>query len=257
MKKTALALGGGAVLGAAHVGVLRALTELRIPVSMVSGTSIGAFIAALYAFGKSWQEIRDIAFDLDWLDLSSLVLSQYGLLTNKKFGRIVTELLGHKHIEDASIPLSIVATDIGTGKKVVFTHGDVALAVMASSCIPGIFRPVEYHGSLLVDGMLMENVPVSPLVERGAESVICVDLLARHVFKKPDNIIGVLLNAFYSSITNTTAIQTASVDLCISPNLSEFNLVDVGQVPDILYAGYREALPPLTLWMKGQNSFPA
>jgi len=256
MKKTALALGGGAVLGAAHIGVLRALTELHIPVSMVSGTSIGAFIAALYAFGKSWQEIRDIAFDLDWLDLSGLVLSQYGLLSNKKFGGIVTELLGHKNIEDASLPLSIVATDIGTGKKVLFTHGDVALAVMASSCIPGIFRPVEYQGMQLLASMLMENVPVSPLVESGAQSVICVDLLARHVFTKPDNIIGVLLNAFYSSITNTTAIQIASVDLCISPDLSGFNLINIGQVPDIFDAGYRAALPALKLWAEGENTFP-
>ena len=72
MKKTALALGGGAVLGAAHVGVLRALTELDITVSMISGTSIGAFIASLHAFGKSWQEIRDIVFDLDWLDMTTL-----------------------------------------------------------------------------------------------------------------------------------------------------------------------------------------
>ena len=253
MKKTGLAFGGGAVLGAAHVGVIRALSELHISVSMVSGTSIGAFIAALYAFGKSWQEIRDIAFDLDWLDLSGIVLSQYGLLSNKKFGGIVTELLGHKNIEDASIPLSMVATNIGTGKKVVFTEGDVAQAVMASSCIPGIFRPVDYLGSLLVDGMLMENVPVSPLIERGAESVICVDLLAHHAFKKPDNIIGLLLNAFYSTITNTTAIQISSVDLCISPNLSQFNLIDFDQVPDILDAGYRAALPVLKLWVEREK----
>ncbi|MCX6178077.1 MAG: patatin-like phospholipase family protein [Chlorobiales bacterium] len=253
MKKTGLALGGGAVLGAAHIGVLKALTELDIPISMVSGTSIGAFIAALYAFGKSWQEIRDIAFSLDWFDLSGLVLSQFGLLSNKKFGRIVTEVLGHKNIEDASVPLSIVATDIGTGKKVVFTKGDVALAVMASSCIPGIFRPVEHSGLLFVDGMLMENVPVSPLVESGAESVICVDLLACHIFQKPENIIGLLLNAFYSAITNTTAIQVESVDLCICPDLTGFNLIDVGQVGDLLDAGYRSALPSLKLWAEREQ----
>ncbi len=253
MKKTGLALGGGAVPGAAHVGVLRAMSELDIPVSMVSGTSIGAFIAALYAFGKNWQEIRDIAFDLDWLDLSGLVLSQYGLVTNKKFGRIVTELLGHKNIEDALIPLSMVATDIGTGKKVVFTKGDVAVAVMASSCIPGIFRPVNYYGAMLVDGMLMENVPVSPLVESGAESVICVDLLSHHAFKKPENIIGLLLNAFYCSITNTTAIQIESVDLCISPDLSQFNLIDCDQIPDILDEGYRTALRVLKEWKEREG----
>ena len=251
MKKTALALGGGSVLGAAHVGVLRALTELDITVSMISGTSIGSFIASLYAFGKSWKEIRDIVFDLDWLDLTSLALSQYGLLSNKKIGAIVCDLLGDKNIEDAQIPLSMVATDIGTGKKVVLAKGDVAAAVMASSCIPGIYRPVEWLGSLLVDGMLMENVPVSPLVESGAESIICVDLLARHAFKKPENIIGLLLNAFYSTITNTTALQIDVADLCISPDLSRFSLVDTGQIPDIMEAGYQSALPALKAWKEG------
>jgi len=148
MKKIALALGGGAVLGAAHVGVLRALTELDITVSMISGTSIGAFIASLYAFGKSWQEIRDIVYDLDWLDMTSLALSQYGLLSNRKIAGIVVALLGDKNIEEAPIPLSIVATDIGTGKKVILAKGDVALAVMASSCIPGLFKPVEWGGGV-------------------------------------------------------------------------------------------------------------
>jgi NTE family protein len=251
MKKTALALGGGAVLGAAHVGVLRALTELDITVSMISGTSIGSFIGSLYAFGKSWQEIRDIVFDLDWLDMTSLALSQYGLLSNKKMGDIVCALLGDKNIEDALIPLSMVSTDIGTGKKVIFRKGDVAAAVMASSCIPGIFRPVECAGSLLVDGMLMENVPVSPLVESGAESIICVDLLARHPFNKPENIIGLLLNAFYCTITNTTALQIDVADLCISPDLSGFNLIDTGLIPDIMDEGYRAALSALKAWKQG------
>jgi NTE family protein len=253
MKKTGLALGGGAVLGAAHVGVLRALTELKMPISMVSGTSIGAFIAALYAFGKSWKDIRDIAFDLDWFDLSGLSLSQYGILSNKKFGSIVKELLGEKDIRDALIPLSMVATDIGTGKKVVFTEGDVAEAIMASSCIPGLFRPVDHSDTLLVDGMLVENVPVSPLVESGAESVISVDLLACHVFTKPDNIIGVLLNAFYSTLANTTAIQVADADLCISPNLSKFNLIDFGQIPDLVEAGYQSAFPVLKEWAEANR----
>jgi NTE family protein len=253
MKKTALALGGGAVLGAAHVGVLRALTELDITVSMISGTSIGAFIASLHAFGKSWQEIRDIVFDLDWLDMTSLALSQYGLLSNRKIAGIVCALLGDKNIEDAPIPLSIVATDIGTGKKVILAKGDVALAVMASSCIPGLFRPVTWEGSLLVDGMLMENVPVSPLVESGAESIVCVDLLARHAFKKPANIIDLLLNAFYSTITNMTALQIDVADLSILPDLSEFTLIDTAQIPDIMEAGYRAALFALKAWVEGNR----
>jgi NTE family protein len=248
MKKIALGLGGGAVLGAAHVGVLRALDELSIKADMVSGTSIGSFIAALHAFGKSWQEIRDITFNLDWFDLSGPVLSQYGLLSNRKFGGIITDLLGHRKIEDAPLPLSMIATDIGTGRKVVFRDGDVAKAVMASSCIPGIFKPVEYSGTLLVDGVLVENVPVSPLREDGAETIICVDLLACHRFHQPENIIGILLNAFYSTITNTTAIQTEAVDLCICPDLSGFSLVDTHKIPDIMEAGYRSAISVLKNW---------
>jgi NTE family protein len=250
MKKIALGLGGGAVLGAAHVGVLRAIDELSLEVGMVSGTSIGSFIAALFAFGKRWHEIRDIIFDLDWFDLSGPVLSQYGLLSNRKFGEIIAGLLGHSKIEDALIPLSMIATDIGTGRKVVFRDGDVAKAVMASSCIPGIFKPVESSGRMLVDGVLVENVPVSTLEQDGADSIVCVDLLACHHYNRPENIIGILLNAFYSAVTNTTSMQTEVADLCICPDLSGFNLVDTHKVPEIMEAGYHSALAELRPWLE-------
>ncbi|TCD47876.1 patatin-like phospholipase family protein [Chlorobium sp. N1] len=245
-----LALGGGAVLGAAHIGVLRALDELDIRVSMVSGTSIGSFIAALHAFGKSWREIRDVTLELDWLDLSGPVLSQYGILSNKKFGQVVHDLLGRRNIEDAPIRLAMVAADISTGRKAVLRSGDVAEGVMASSCIPGVFRPLERNGSMLVDGVLLENVPISPLVDEGLRPVICVDLLARHAFTKPESIVGLLLNSFYTAVTNTASMQTAGADLCLAPDLSAFNLVDTSQVSDLIDAGYRDALPALRRFME-------
>ncbi|MBN1279083.1 MAG: patatin-like phospholipase family protein [Chlorobiaceae bacterium] len=253
MNAYGLALGGGAVLGAAHVGVLQAVEELGIPIGFVSGTSIGAFIAALYAFGKSSQEIREVALGLDWLDLSGLSLSQYGLLSNRKFGKIVTELLGEKNIEDALRPLAIVATDISTGGRVVFTRGDVASAIMASSCIPGVFRPVEYKGLMLVDGVLVENVPVAAVRSIGARQVICVDLLGKHVFREPQHIVSVLLNAFYSVIRSATSAQIADVDLCITPDLSAFSLIDTAQVQDIIPAGYSAAFPLLQAFSVGLN----
>lgn len=256
MKKNGLALGGGAVLGAAHVGVLRAVEEFGIPVHYISGTSIGAFIAALYAFGKTPKEIVDIALDIDWIDLSGLSLSQYGLLSNRKFGKIVTDLLGEKNIEDAFIPLAIVATDISTGRKVVFTRGDVACAVMASSCIPGVFRPVEHDGKLLVDGVLVENVPVASLRAMGADTVICVDLLGKHLFRVPGNIVAVLLNAFYSAIASATSVQLDDADLCITPDLSPFNLIDISQVPAIIAAGYQSALFQLSGWKEVPKAVP-
>jgi NTE family protein len=245
---TGLAFGGGVVLGAAHIGVLKAMDELGLSAQCVSGTSIGSFIAAMYAFGKSWQEIGAVALDLDWTDLSGLTISGYGLLSNRKFGEIVRRQLGSCRIEDAPIPLAIVATDICTGDKVVLRKGDVATAVMASSSIPGIFKPVEQGDMLLVDGVLTENVPVSPLQEMGAGKIVCIDLFGRHTFRRPEHLPNLLLNAFYSAMRAISQIQIRSADLIISPDLSRFSLVDMSAVPEILETGYREALLLLESW---------
>lgn len=244
-----LALGGGAVLGAAHIGVLKAMDELGIRAGCISGTSIGSFVAALHAFGKSWQEIGEIARELDWSDLSGLTISSYGLLSNRKFGSLVEQLLGSRRIEEAAIPLAIVATDICTGCKVVLRRGDVAMAVMASSSIPGLFRPVDCDGMLLVDGVLTENVPVSPLREMGAESVVCVDLLGRHTFSRPEHLATLLMNAFYSALHTVSELQIQNADLVITPDLSGFSLVDISAVPAIINAGFAEARPLLEAWL--------
>ncbi|NTW52599.1 MAG: patatin-like phospholipase family protein [Chlorobiaceae bacterium] len=248
--RVGLAFGGGVVLGAAHIGVLKAMHEVGFKTDCVSGTSIGAFVAALHAFGKSWEEIEDMVLDLDWSDLSGLTLSGYGLLSIRKFGGIVKNMLGSCRIEDAPVPLAIVTTDICTGRKVVMRSGDVAQAVMASSSIPGIFKPVEQDGMLLVDGVLTENVPVSPLADMGAERVVCIDLLGKHIFRRPEHMATLLLNAFYTAMQAISKIQIENADLVISPDLSGFSLVDMSAVPAIIETGYRESLPVLREWME-------
>lgn len=129
-----LALGGGAVLGAAHVGVLRAVDELAIGIKALSGTSIGSFIASLHAFGMVWREIEAVALELDWLDLTGLTLSQFGVLSNKKFGGIVRDLPGKKRIEESPVPLAIIATDIGSGDKVVLIQNHDRHANRGGGC---------------------------------------------------------------------------------------------------------------------------
>jgi NTE family protein len=151
-KNIGLALGGGVVLGAAHIGVLKAIDEFNIKISHIGGTSIGALIAALYAFGISWKDIKSIALELGWFDITGLSLSKYGLLSNKDIGKIITDTLGDVKFEDSNIPLAAIATDISTGNNVVLTKGRVAVGIMASTCIPGVFLPVEINGELLVDG---------------------------------------------------------------------------------------------------------
>jgi NTE family protein len=240
-KKYGLALGGGAVLGAAHIGVIRSVQEYGIPIQYLSGTSIGAFVAALYAFGLDWREIREVALDLDWLEISGLSLSQYGLLSNKKIGKVITDKLGNVQFSESKIPLSIIATDIAKGKKVVLAEGPVSEAVMASTCIPGIFIPIEKSDKMLIDGGIMENVPVLSLQNMGADFVIGVDLNAKQTFIKPGNIVEVLINTINLSLLNVTRLQTEEADLMIKPDLSGFNLYDTKQISDLIDKGYNDS----------------
>jgi NTE family protein len=240
-EKVGLALGGGAVLGAAHIGVLRALEEFDISVRFISGTSIGAFVAAFFAFNKHWKDIREIALDLKWLDISAISLSKMGLLSNKKLGALITRHIGDVNFDQAGIPLAMIATDISNGEKVILKEGKIADAVMASTCIPGIFKPLEIGDKLLVDGGIVENVPMSPLQKMGADYIIAVDLHAGYSQKKPEGIVEVLLNTFNFAIMNVTKLQTEEADALIKPDLSSFNFVDADQTEDLVEEGYSEA----------------
>jgi len=234
-----LALGGGAVLGAAHIGVLKALDEYAISINRISGTSIGAMIAALYAFGKSPEEIEQNVVELEWLDVTSFTLSKYGILSNDDLGMQVSNLLGKVDIAEARTPLYLMATDLTHGAKVVLSKGDVSQAVMASSCIPGIFVPVEIDGQLLVDGGLLENVPVSPLREAGAGFIVGVDLSAGRHYQRPQDIIDVFANAIDIAIDNVTRSQTSEADLIIAPELSAYSRRDMSRIPELIEVGYQ------------------
>lgn len=241
MKKVGLALGGGAVLGAAHVGVLKAIEEHDIKISFIAGTSIGAFVAAFYAFNKKSVDISEIASKLKWIDVSEISLSRYGLLSNEKLGELIKEYVGGKKIEDAEIPLAMIATDIASGKKVVIKKGPLAKAVMASTCIPGIFNPVEFEKKLLVDGGIVENIPINTVKEMGADYVIGVDLNAKNQYEKPGNILDVIINSFHFTLMAAAKYQTESADLLITPDLSDFNMTDPDQVEDLIEQGYKDA----------------
>ncbi len=240
-EKIGLALGGGGVLGAAHIGVLKAMEEYDLSIQAITGTSIGAFVAALYAFGSSWVDIREVARGINWLDASEISLSQYGLLSNKQLGEFIADHIGEVTFDQAAVPSAMTATDITNGEKVILDQGDVARAVMASTCIPGIYEPVEIDRRQLVDGGMVENVPLSPLIDLGADYLIGVSLTERYLEKEPENILDVLLRSYYFSIEKTTEIQTEKADLLIKPDLGSFDLIDPGQVEELMETGYAEA----------------
>ena len=240
-EKIGLALGGGAVLGAAHIGALQALHEHGLKISAISGTSIGAVIAALYAFGKTPDEIKEIALNTNWKNLSSLSLSRLGVLSNEKIGELITDNFGDVEFSDAKMPLNMVATDISTGEKVLLSSGSVKEAVMASCCLPGLFIPVEIDGRLLVDGGLVENVPVQALLEHDVSYSIAVDLNAKHSFKKPEGIVGVLLNTFDFMLKAATSKELEDADLVIRPDLSSFNAISTSQIEELIDMGHEYA----------------
>lgn len=233
-----LALGGGSVLGYAHVGVLDALEDAGIKPDLISGTSAGAAVAALYAFGLTPTDLKETLGKVNWRTIGDVGFQRRGLFTNDGIVELIEGSLGPVLIEDARIPLAIVATDISTGEKVVLREGPVAPAVQASTCIPGIFAPVTIDGRLLVDGSLVENVPVTPLRDMGAQVVVGVNLMGSPPFNPPRLTFEVLLNAFYIAIETATALNLEGrADVSIEPDLKRFNTWDVGQLPTLLEEG--------------------
>lgn len=240
-KNIGLALGGGVALGAAHIGVLRAIDEADIKIDYITGTSVGAFVASFAAFGKSWQEIEEIARDLKWMDIANISLSKFGLLTNNKIRDVIIKHIGDRKIEDSDIPFAMVATNAENGKKVILNNGSVAEAVMASTCIPGIFKPVELEGLMLVDGGIVENVPIKTTIQMGAEFVIGVDLNAKYSYEKPHNILDVISNSFHFIMKHSATFQTEGADILIYPDLSAYGRADINQAENMIKRGYEDA----------------
>ncbi len=237
-----LALGGGAVRGIAHLGVLKALEEYNLKPSYLAGTSIGAFVAALYAFGKTPEEIREFVKEMNWMDVSRFVLSKLGLLSNEEIGKTIEKHIGHVKLEESPIPLAFVATDISTGERVILKEGKVSTAVMASTCVPGIFVPAILNERMLVDGGLVENIPFSPLKEMGAEIIIGVNLNGAKKYEKPNGLVEILLNAFDIAIDNTTQIQCEQANHVIHLELSQYSRTNPNSVLELYAEGYRSGM---------------
>jgi NTE family protein len=184
--KVGLALGSGSARGWAHMGVIKALTEADIRVDYVAGTSIGAVVGAVYASGKIGA-LEDVALQLDWRQIVSfldVVFPKSGLIDGKKIADFVRTHVTPKNIEDLTLPFCAISTDLETGSEVVIRKGDVIEAVRASISIPGIFTPVRRNGMILVDGGLVDPVPVRVVREMGADFVIAVDLNHDIIVKK-------------------------------------------------------------------------
>jgi NTE family protein len=241
-RRLGLALSGGATRGLAHIGVLQALDDSHIRPDYLSGTSIGAFAAALYAFSVPLKEIRRVGQSMTPLNVSRLKLSRYALFSNEEIGKLIQSKIGNARIEESPISLAIMAVDIATGEKVVMRKGEVAPAVMASNAVPGLYRPIYIDGRMMVDGGIAEDVPISPLRPMGADVVVAVNLSAERRYSEPNDIIDIILNAVDIAIDENTKVQVRQADVLIEPQLSHFPRMDVSRIDELIAEGYRSTM---------------
>ncbi len=183
-----LALGGGGMKGLAHVGALSVLEEVGIQPDFIAGCSIGAVIGAFYASGYRAEHMSYILKSSPPASMFSWRFDGLGLFDVSRFRDFLYEHLGNKRIEQLPIPLALVTTDLETGNECVLDHGPLVPAVLASSAVPGIFPPVEVGGRLLVDGGLVNNLPVSVLKDRKMDHSIAIRLFKKYVWKQLQDI---------------------------------------------------------------------
>lgn len=229
-KTLALALGGGAALGFAHIGFLQVLEENNIKVSAIAGTSMGSLIGAFYACGYSAKELEKISLEKIYLrqfitDVNPVTFFRKGFISGKRIQTVFHTFLEEKNIEELKIPYVAVATDMTKGKKYVFDKGPVSEAVRASIAIPGVFTPVKKEDMLLIDGGVLDNVPDDEAKKFNMDVVISVNVLGDYTYKKePKTITGMLIATFSLIQQEYEKYKPNCSDLSIKMNLEKVTI---------------------------------
>ena len=235
-----LALSGGAVRGAAHLGVLEVLEREGIRPDFVAGTSAGSVVGAAYCAGLPLEQLETLALDLRWRKVGHLTRPRLGFFDSQGLEDYLAELIQDRTFDELDIPLSTVAVDILSGEVVIMSEGRVATAVRASCAVPGIFTPVEWHDRLLVDGGLLNNLPVSVVQAMGADYVIAVDLLPTSMLpERPKSLLSMWYATVYTAM-RATHMEGQGADCIVTPQVGPFLWTDFSKIPILIELG-REA----------------
>jgi NTE family protein len=214
-----LVLGGGAARGFAHIGVIEVLEENGIHPDIVTGTSAGSLVAALYASGHTGKELEAIAINMDESALTDWSFPGRGLIRGEALAHYVREATGNKPLEQMKIPLGIVATDLDSGKPILFRRGDVGTAVRASSAVPAVFQPVRLGTHEYVDGGLTSPVPVRAARDMGADVIIAVDISQLPDGGDTSNALHMLLQTFSIMSRSINELELKEAEIALHPRL--------------------------------------
>jgi NTE family protein len=264
-----LVLGGGGARGFAHIGLARALEQLRIPVDVTGGTSMGAFISALMAFGLDSVEMAQIARETFVRNnfLNDYAIPRVSLLRGQKFAGQLTAIFGDRRIEDLRHSYFCVSTNLTTGATVVHDRGHLASWVGTSMAVPGVAPPIAYEGDLLCDGGVVDNLPTDIMQQLERGSIIACNVSTEGAIRAPGAGIGepdplallkrkgmnsaprlgeILMRS--ATLTSATAMALAAerADVYLRMPVQDFGMFDWKRLEELIECGYTEALERLT-----------
>lgn len=272
------ALGGGAARGLAHIGIMRAFYDQGVMPHALAGTSMGAVIASLLAIGMTPQQIETEIRNINVLSMLDFKPSKAGLMSGRKIYKTLKGYLGSVTFEQLKIPLRICAVDIENGTPVIFKEGPVLDAVRASLSIPGVFIPYEYQGRLLVDGGLMNNLPIDALEAFHCQHVLAISvrrsarttLLYREYLKSEEtfvkefryhrlklvyDILKKTYDTFMREQENAMIVKNPQATVIV-PQMDEFDYADFLKKDQILDASLLEGKRLVEEWRNRRDSNP-
>ncbi len=242
--KIAIAFGGGAAKGFAHIGVIKVLEQNGIKPNIITGTSAGAVIGSLYASGMNSIELQQKAMDLETDGLMDFTLSTDGFIKGIALQNFINRSVQNRPIQNLKIPLGIVATNKNTGATAVFTSGNTGQAVRASASVPNVFQAIKIGSNFYVDGGLTQPVPVSAAKRMGADIVIAIDISA-----KPKSGVSGLLETLDQSINIMSQVALNSelkkANIVIKPNLERLSSVSFDSKHQAILEGEKAAIKML------------
>ncbi len=255
--QVALALGGGGARGYAHIGVITALEENNIPIDLVTGCSVGSLIGALYADRGDIQETREImlhAHFWDFADVSNLPSS--GIMSGYHLENFLIKNLHSKNFKNLKKKLAITTTDLKTGKPYIIEGGPIPPAVLASSAIPGVVRPIRIYGKTLVDGGVAEPVPVKLAKKYNPKVIIAINIDDTLPQSIPDSSSGVFEKAFGIIYQRSTAYSIEGADIIIHPQIGQIGIFEISAKNKLYRLGYEatmKAMPQIKQKLAGKN----
>ena len=240
--RVGIALGGGAAKGFAHIGVIKMLEAGGIRPVVVSGTSAGSVVGALYASGMDPFQMQQHAVALDEASIRDVSLFSGGVMKGQKLQDYVNQLVGDRTIERMKRPFAAVSTQLEPGQRTVFPRGNTGQAVRASSSVPGVFEPVAIGKWHYVDGGIVSPVPVDAARQLGADFVIAVDISTKASGKAPGSLLGNVNQSIAIMGQKLGAQELARADVVVRPNVREIGPTDFEQRNNAILEGERAAL---------------